>query len=48
LQFGPQDDEIKPIQAKLDGGTVPTAGRAAAEPLMAVAACSGKVTSIAW
>jgi hypothetical protein len=25
LQFGPQDDEIKPIQAKLDGG-VPTAG----------------------
>jgi tetratricopeptide (TPR) repeat protein len=26
LQFGPQGDEIKPIQAKLDGGTVPTAG----------------------
>jgi predicted negative regulator of RcsB-dependent stress response len=28
LQFGPQDDEIKPIQAKLDGGSVPTAGAA--------------------
>src|SRR6266481_5460947 len=26
LQFGPQEDEIKPIQAKLDGGTVPTTG----------------------
>jgi tetratricopeptide (TPR) repeat protein len=28
LQFGPQEDEIKPIQAKLDGGGVPTAGSA--------------------
>jgi tetratricopeptide (TPR) repeat protein len=26
LQFGPQEDEIKPIQAKLDGGLVPTTG----------------------
>jgi tetratricopeptide (TPR) repeat protein len=26
LQFGPQEDEIKPIQAKLDGGTVPSTG----------------------
>src|SRR6516162_1388721 len=29
LQFGPQDDQSKPIQAKLDGGTVPTDGKAA-------------------
>ncbi|MBO0735217.1 MAG: tetratricopeptide repeat protein [Alphaproteobacteria bacterium] len=28
LQFGPQEDEIKPIQAKLDGGSVPPAGSA--------------------
>jgi tetratricopeptide (TPR) repeat protein len=26
LQFGPQEDEVKPIQAKLDGGSVPAAG----------------------